>query len=109
MKRESAKESDDLRRVDSKDRLDAIEEWRAHLPEPRQAKHAGRPAGAQARIDPPRTVFEAAEELGLSVHTVRAWIADRRLGHLRLGRAIRVPAGEIRRVLERATIPAREK
>jgi excisionase family DNA binding protein len=54
----------------------------------------------------PRTVSEAAEELGLSVHTVRAWIAGRRLGHLRLGRAIRIPAAEIRRVLEESTVPA---
>jgi excisionase family DNA binding protein len=54
----------------------------------------------------PRTVAEAADELGLSVHTVRAWIADRRIGHLRLGRAIRIPASEIRRVIHQSTVPA---
>lgn len=54
----------------------------------------------------PRTVAEAAEELGLSVHTVRAWVAARRIGHLRLGRAIRIPASEIRRVIDKNTIPA---
>ena len=54
----------------------------------------------------PRTVAEAAAALGLSVHTIRAWIAQRRMGHVRLGRAVRVPAGEIRRLLERGTVPA---
>jgi excisionase family DNA binding protein len=57
----------------------------------------------------PRTVSEAADELGLSVHTIRAWIARRRLAHLRLGRAIRVPAAELRRVIEQSTVPAERK
>lgn len=60
-------------------------------------------------LEPPRTISEAAEELGLSVHTVRAWIACRRLAHLRLGRAIRIPAAEIRRVIEKSTVPAAEE
>jgi excisionase family DNA binding protein len=51
-------------------------------------------------------VAEAAEELGLSVHTIRAWVATRRLAHLRLGRAIRIPAAEIRRIIEISTVPA---
>lgn len=53
----------------------------------------------------PRTVQEAAEELGLSVHTVRAWIAQRRIAHIRLGRAIRIAADEIERVLSDSTVP----
>jgi excisionase family DNA binding protein len=53
----------------------------------------------------PRTVEEAAQELNLSKATIRAWIAQRRLGHVRLGRAIRVPADEIRRVLEAGYVP----
>lgn len=55
--------------------------------------------------DQPRTVQQAAAELNLSRATIRAWIAQRRLGHVRLGRAIRIPAGEIRRVLEAGYIP----
>ena len=55
----------------------------------------------------PRTVREAGQELGLSVHTVRAWIAQRRIAHVRLGRAIRIPASEIRRLLQAGLIPAR--
>lgn len=54
----------------------------------------------------PRTVEQAAYELGLSKHTLYAWIAQRKIGHVRLGRAVRIPAAEITRVLERGTIPA---
>lgn len=57
----------------------------------------------------PRTVQEAAEELTLKPSTIRAWIAQRRLGHVRLGRAVRVPAEEIRRVLETGYVPPARK
>lgn len=53
----------------------------------------------------PRTVEQAATELNLSRATIRAWIAQRRLGHVRLGRAIRIPVDEIRRVLEAGYVP----
>jgi excisionase family DNA binding protein len=48
---------------------------------------------------------EAAAELNLSKATIRAWIGQRRLGHVRLGRAIRIPAKEIQRVLEVGYVP----
>lgn len=84
----------------------AMEKWRARL-RPILAKELRvEPRRCETRTDRPRTVREAADELGLSVHTVRAWIASRRLGHLRLGRAIRIPAAEIRRVLEESNVPA---
>ena len=51
------------------------------------------------------TVKQAATELNVSVHTIRAWLASRRLGYVRLGRAIRIPADEIRRLLERGFVP----
>ena len=57
----------------------------------------------------PRTVAEAARELGLSVHTIRAWVTARRIAHIRLGRAIRIPAAEIRRVIDKNTVPATEE
>jgi excisionase family DNA binding protein len=53
-----------------------------------------------------KTVEQAAKELSVSVHTVRAWIAQRKIGHVRLGRAVRVPAAEIARLIERGTVPA---
>ena len=54
----------------------------------------------------PRTVEQAAAELNLSKATIRAWIAQRRLGHIRLGRALRVPVAEIQRVLQTGFVPA---
>ena len=58
-----------------------------------------------ATDEQPRTVDQAAAELNLSRATIRAWIAQRRLGHVRLGRAIRIPAQEIRRMLEAGYVP----
>jgi len=84
---------------------DAIERWRGRL-RVTSAKATLRETPTERLRERPRTVSEAAEELGLSVHTIRAWIASRRLGHLRLGRAIRIPAAEIRRVIEKSTVPA---
>ena len=55
----------------------------------------------------PLRVAHAAEELGVSIHTIRAWIAQRRIAHVRLGRAIRVPRSEIARLLEVGFVPAR--
>lgn len=83
----------------------AVKRWRARL-RPTPVKAALRETTVEQRLERPRTVSEAADELGLSVHTIRAWIASRRLGHLRLGRAIRIPAAEIRRVIEKSTVPA---
>jgi excisionase family DNA binding protein len=58
------------------------------------------------RTEMPKTVREAAEELGLSVATIRAWIQQRKICYVRLGRAVRIPASEIRRLIERGTVPA---
>ena len=58
-----------------------------------------------SKSEQPRTVEQAAAELNLSTATIRAWIAKRRLGHIRLGRAIRIPVDEIRRLLETGYIP----
>jgi excisionase family DNA binding protein len=54
-------------------------------------------------------VSEAARLLGLAQVTVRTWIAQRRIGVVRLGRAVRIPLSEIDRLIERSTIPAREE
>ena len=55
----------------------------------------------------PRTVDEAADELAVSPFTIRSWIGQRRIGHVRLGRSIRIPAAEIQRLLEDGFHPAR--
>lgn len=91
----------------------ALKRWRERLDTQRSAVDARQPArpkrSAPDAVERPRTVAEAAAELGLSVHTVRAWVAARRLAHIRLGRAIRIPAAEIRRIIERNTVPAIEE
>jgi excisionase family DNA binding protein len=55
----------------------------------------------------PRTVKQAAEELNVSVSTIRGWVGQRRIGCLRLGRAVRIPSDEITRLLESGFVPAR--
>ena len=54
------------------------------------------------------TVKQAAERLGLRDSTLRAWIAQRRIGFVRLGRAVRIPSEEVERLIAENTIPARE-
>jgi excisionase family DNA binding protein len=55
------------------------------------------------------TVSQAAQRLGMKPETLYLWIAQRRLTHCKLGRSIRIPEAEITRLIERATIPARQK
>ena len=57
----------------------------------------------------PRTVDQAALELNVARSTIRAWIGQRRIGHVRLGRSIRIPAAEIARLLESGFTPARSR
>jgi excisionase family DNA binding protein len=46
----------------------------------------------------PRTIRQAAAELNVSEFTIRAWVGQRRIAHVRLGRCIRIPAAELRRL-----------
>ncbi len=90
----------------------AVGRWRRRVKTQRvNSDNEGRrvPRRESQPAEPPRPVAEAAVELGLSVHTIRAWVAARRLAHIRLGRAIRIPASEIRRVIDANTIPAVEE
>lgn len=57
----------------------------------------------------PRTVRQAAHELNVSAHTIRAWVAQRRLGHVRLGRSIRIPTAAIEQLLEQGFTPAKKE
>ena len=54
------------------------------------------------------TVAESAHELGLKPGTIRAWIAQRRIGVVRLGRAVRIPVQEIERLIVEGTMPAKD-
>lgn len=51
-------------------------------------------------------VPEAAEMLTLSQKTLWQWVGSRRIGVIRLGRAVRIPLSEIERLLEEGTTPA---
>src|SRR5258708_6339453 len=87
---------------------DALERWRDRVTvqSAKGDSRKDRQRSAHQPIEQPRTVSEAAKELALSVHTLRAWIAARRIAHIRLGRAIRIPAAEIRRLIDENTVPA---
>jgi excisionase family DNA binding protein len=52
-------------------------------------------------------VPEAAEMLTLSQKTIWQWIAMRRIGVVRLGRAVRIPLAEIDRLTSEGTTLAR--
>ncbi len=52
------------------------------------------------------TVPQFAESLGLKESTIRAWIAQRRIGIVRLGRAVRILEDEGQRLISEGTIPA---
>ncbi len=53
------------------------------------------------------TVKQSADQLGLSARTVWAWIYARKLGVVRLGRAVRVPQTAIDELIEAGSIPAK--
>lgn len=60
-------------------------------------------------IEKPMTCREAAWALGISEHTVRSWIASRKLSFVRIGkRAIRIMPTEIERLLRDGLVPAGE-
>ena len=54
------------------------------------------------------TVNETAERLGMRPGTIRLWLSLRKLGHVKLSRAVRVPESEIDRLIQENTIPPRE-
>ncbi|MBM4340325.1 MAG: helix-turn-helix domain-containing protein [Deltaproteobacteria bacterium] len=39
-------------------------------------------------MEPLKSVKQAAEQLGISPHTIRAWVAQRRIPHVRLSRRV---------------------
>jgi excisionase family DNA binding protein len=51
----------------------------------------------------------AAEAWNVSVKTAWNWIAEGRVGVVRLGRSVRVPQAEIDRLIEEGFQPARQR
>ena len=52
------------------------------------------------------TLQEVADELHVSIHTTRSWAASRKIGVIRLGRAIRVRRDEVDRLVAQGEVPA---
>ena len=55
------------------------------------------------------TVKEAATVLAIKQSTLRKWISERRLSHVRLGRAVRIPMESIEKFVQDHYIPAVER
>ena len=51
---------------------------------------------------------QAAQRLGLRPSTLRAWVMRQKIGHCRIGRAVRIPEAEVDRILNEGYVPARE-
>ncbi len=58
-------------------------------------------------VQQPLTVRQAAA-LNLSEACIRAWVLRRKIGFVRLGRAVRIPQNEIQRLVDEGTIPAQK-
>src|SRR5262249_20409807 len=61
---------------------------------------------AMRDVNPPRSIRQAAEELIVPIHTIRSWVVNRKIAHVRLGKSIRIPYSEIQRLLEQGMVPA---
>jgi excisionase family DNA binding protein len=55
------------------------------------------------------TIPQTADRLGISRRTAWAWASEGRLPVTRIGRCVRVPEHALEEMIERATIPARNK
>jgi len=51
------------------------------------------------------TVREAAAALGLSTHTIRAWLLHRKIASRRIGRCVRIGKDEVDRILSESLVP----
>lgn len=50
------------------------------------------------------TVPEAAERLALKERTVRRWILLRKIDYIKVGGAVRIPASEIKRIIQEGRV-----
>ena len=49
---------------------------------------------------------EAAKRLGMKTITLRMWASRRKIARCKIGRAVRIPESEIKRIIESSLIPA---
>lgn len=52
---------------------------------------------------------EAARRLNVAPKTIRTWVAQRKIAHVRLGRNIRIEVSEIERIIEAGYMPAKHE
>jgi excisionase family DNA binding protein len=52
------------------------------------------------------TVAQVAQRLNVKEGTVRSWIWQRRLAHVKLNRAVRIPEEALQKLISENTIPA---
>jgi excisionase family DNA binding protein len=55
-----------------------------------------------------KSLPQAAEELGVSVRTLRSWIYQRKISYLKIGRCVRISDETIQQIINRGSIPALE-
>jgi excisionase family DNA binding protein len=53
-------------------------------------------------------VTAAAEEVGVSPFTIRAWVRQGKLGHLKAGRRVLIPLVELEKFISKNTVRARD-
>jgi excisionase family DNA binding protein len=56
-----------------------------------------------------RSLPQAAEELGVTVACLRAWIYRRQISYIKVGRVIRIRPETIEAIVERGTVPALDR
>lgn len=53
-----------------------------------------------------KSLSQAAEELGVTVNTLRAWIYRRKIPYTKIGRCVRVSDATIAKIIDRGSVPA---
>jgi excisionase family DNA binding protein len=53
------------------------------------------------------SIPQFAEQLGVTDSCIRRWILERRVGVIKVGRLVRIPATEFERIVAEGTRPAR--
>jgi excisionase family DNA binding protein len=59
--------------------------------------------------DPLVSIPDSAYQLGISIHTIRSWVWQRKIESVRVGRAVRIRQSAIDAVIEAGLIPADER
>jgi excisionase family DNA binding protein len=64
---------------------------------------------AGSNTDRLRSLPQAAERLGVSVKCLRGWVYRRKIGYVKVGRAVRLSDETIQKIIDRGTMPAIEQ